>query len=74
DTILLLNEADIYLEAQLPQNLKHNALILVFLYKLEYYKGVIFLITNRVSKFNLAILNRIYLILRYNNLSKYTRS
>ncbi|KAH7310350.1 hypothetical protein BKA65DRAFT_371936, partial [Rhexocercosporidium sp. MPI-PUGE-AT-0058] len=50
-----------------------NAFVLVFLYKLEYYKRVIFFIINRVFKFNLAILSQIYLTLKYNNLSKNIR-
>ncbi|PMD60198.1 uncharacterized protein K444DRAFT_497188, partial [Hyaloscypha bicolor E] len=45
----------------------------IFLYKLEYCQGIIFLIINRVSKFNKAILSRIHLILRYNDLIKYAR-
>ena len=41
---------------------------LIFLRKIKYYKGIIFLTTNRVSNFDEAILSRIYLILKYNEL------
>ncbi|KAH6692795.1 hypothetical protein BKA61DRAFT_499673 [Leptodontidium sp. MPI-SDFR-AT-0119] len=74
NAILLLDEADVYLEARSPQNLERNALVSVFLRKLEYCEGVMFLTTNRVSQFDLAILSRIHLMLRYDNLSKDARS
>jgi len=74
NAILLLDEADVYLEARSPQNLERNALVSVFLRKLEYCEGVMFLTTNRVSEFDPAILSRIHLMLRYDNLSKDARS
>ncbi|PVH68250.1 hypothetical protein DL98DRAFT_441636, partial [Cadophora sp. DSE1049] len=40
----------------------------------EYCKGIMFLTTNRVSQFDPAILSRIHLMLRYDNLSKDARS
>ncbi|KAF2174780.1 hypothetical protein K469DRAFT_613315 [Zopfia rhizophila CBS 207.26] len=42
------------------------SLITVFLRKLEYLDGIMFLMTNRVSEFDEAILSRIHLMLRYN--------
>ena len=62
------------MEARSPQNLDRNALISVFLRKLECYKGIIFLTANHVPEFNPAILSRIHLMLRYDNLSRYTRN
>ena len=41
----------------------------VFLRKLEFCTGILFLTTNRVSEFDEAILSRIHLLLRYNNLT-----
>jgi hypothetical protein len=55
---LLLDKADIYIEQQSTQDLVCNSLVSVFL------------TTNRVSQFDIAILSRVYLILKYNNLSK----
>jgi hypothetical protein len=42
----------------------------VFLRKLEYCEGIIFLTTNRVAEFDLAILSRIHVILKYGDLTK----
>ncbi|KIN08327.1 hypothetical protein OIDMADRAFT_110995, partial [Oidiodendron maius Zn] len=69
-TILLLDKADVYLEYRLNQDLVYNSLVSIVLYKLEYYKGIMFLITNRVLQFDKAVLSWIYLILRYNDLNK----
>ena len=73
NAILLLDEADVYMEARSPQNLDRNALVSVFLRKLEYCEGIMFLTTNRVPQFDPAILSRIHLMLRYDNLSRYAR-
>jgi hypothetical protein len=42
-----------------------NNLIIIFLWKLEYYKGIIILITNYIKDFNNIILSRIYIAIRY---------
>jgi hypothetical protein len=42
----------------------------VFLRKLEYYEGIMFLTINRVAEFDRAILSRIHVILRYGDLIK----
>ena len=62
-----------FLKARSSQNLQRNGLISVFLRKLEYCTGILFLTTNRVSEFNVAILSRLHLLLRYGNLGKDTR-
>jgi hypothetical protein len=49
NAILLLDEADVFLEQRSPDNLTRNGLVSVFLRKLEYYEGIMFLMTNRVS-------------------------
>jgi SpoVK/Ycf46/Vps4 family AAA+-type ATPase len=73
DAILLLDEADVFLEKRSSQNLQRNGLVSVFLRKLEYCTGILFLTTNRVSEFDEAILSRIHLLLRYNNLTSDAR-
>jgi hypothetical protein len=62
------------MEARSPQNLDRNALVSVFLRKLEYCEGIMFFTTNRVPEFDPAILSRIHLMLRYDNLSRYARN
>lgn len=51
----------------------HNQLLTIFLRKLEYYEGILFLITNRVSDFDEAILSRIHLKIKYDELTKEAR-
>jgi SpoVK/Ycf46/Vps4 family AAA+-type ATPase len=68
--ILLLDKADVFLEQRSSIDVARNGLISVFLRKLEYCKGILFLTTNRVSQFDEAILSRIHLMLRYDDLSK----
>ena len=45
-----------------------NALVCVFLRKLEYMEGILFLTTNRVKTIDEAIASRIHLPLRYGEL------
>jgi SpoVK/Ycf46/Vps4 family AAA+-type ATPase len=73
DAILLLDEADVFLEKRSSQNLHRNGLVSVFLRKLEYCTRILFLTTNRVSEFDDAILSRIHLLLKYENLNKDAR-
>ena len=47
--------------------------MVVFLRKLEYFDGIIFLTTNLINDFDSAILNRIYLKLKYKDLNKNRR-
>lgn len=67
--IVLIDEADIFLERRSVHDLQRNALVAVFLRKLEYYEGVLFLTTNRVKVFDEAFQSRIHISLRYNDLS-----
>jgi SpoVK/Ycf46/Vps4 family AAA+-type ATPase len=71
NAILLLDEADVFLE-QRSSDLIRNSLVSVFLRKLEYCEGIMFLTTNRVAQFDKAILGRIHVMLKYGDLSKAT--
>ncbi|KAF3484281.1 uncharacterized protein GIQ15_03605 [Arthroderma uncinatum] len=71
--ILLLDEADVFLERRSHFNDHHNRLVAVFLRALEYSEGILFLTTNRVTEFDDAILNRVHLKLRYDGLSREQR-
>ncbi|PMD21103.1 P-loop containing nucleoside triphosphate hydrolase protein [Hyaloscypha hepaticicola] len=70
NAILLLDEADIFLEKRMSENLTRNSLVSVFLRKLEYCEGIMFLTTNRVAEFDPVILSRIHVMLRYGDLIK----
>jgi len=47
--ILLLDEADVFLEKRNMQDIHRNALVSIFLRQLEYFQGILFLTTNRVQ-------------------------
>ena len=63
--VLLLDEADIYLEQRTARDLDRNCLVAAFLRCLEYYQGVLFLTTNRVGAFDDALLSRVNVVLHY---------
>lgn len=66
--LVLLDEADVYLEKRRTRDLHRNGLVSVFLRALEYYKGVLFLTTNRVEAFDDAFTSRIHVALHYKRL------
>lgn len=47
--ILLLEEADVFLETRQLYDLHRNSLVSVFLRQLEYFQGILFMTTNRVE-------------------------
>ncbi|CAG8709827.1 14914_t:CDS:2, partial [Funneliformis mosseae] len=63
--VLLLDEADIYLEKRNTTDIKRNAMVGVFLSRLEYYRGILFLTTNRVTSFDDAFCSRINMFFHY---------
>lgn len=65
DAVLLLDEADIFLEERDEHNIERNAMVGVFLRLLEYHNGVLFLTTNRVRKIDSAFYSRISVALHY---------
>lgn len=71
--ILLLDEADVFLEARQPHDIHRNALVSVFLRLTEYYQGILFLTTNRVSTFDEAFQSRIHMGIRYEQLTVQAR-
>ena len=74
NALILLDEADVYLEQRSMKDVGRNKLVSVFLRKLEYCDGIMFLTTNRVSNFDEAILSRIHLMLKYHELGAGVRS
>ncbi|KAF2201271.1 P-loop containing nucleoside triphosphate hydrolase protein [Delitschia confertaspora ATCC 74209] len=67
--LLLLDEADVFLEKREVQDVHRNALVSVFLRQMEYFMGILFLTTNRVETFDEAFQSRIHLALKYGQLS-----
>ncbi|GMF74137.1 unnamed protein product [Aspergillus oryzae] len=66
--VLLLDEADVFMEERSTKNISHNALVAVFLRLLEYYQGILILTTNRVKNIDDAFHSRIHMTLKYPNL------
>ncbi|KAJ5537503.1 hypothetical protein N7494_006982 [Penicillium frequentans] len=73
DAILLLDEADAFMERRIASLGGHNRLVTVFLRNLEYYDGILFLTTNRATDFDDAVLSRIHQKVKYDNLTKDAR-
>ena len=65
EAILLLDEADVYLESRISQDLQRNTLVSIFLRALEYYQGILFLTTNRVGSFDDGFVSRIHVVIHY---------
>lgn len=59
DAVLLLDEADVFLERRKDNDVNRNAMVGVFLRLLEYHQGILFLTTNRVESFDDAFNSRI---------------
>lgn len=68
--ILLLDEADVFLEKRNMHDIHRNALVSIFLRQLEYFQGILFLTTNRVETFDDAFQSRIHIALRYDPLDR----
>lgn len=71
--VLLIDEADVFLERRSLHDLHRNAMVSVFLRVLEYYSGILFLTTNRVTTFDDAFKSRIHIPIRYTDLSVESR-
>jgi len=74
DAVILLDEADIFLEKRTESDIQRNAMVGIFLRLLEYHNGVMFLTTNRVKNFDEAFHSRISIALKYDGLDKFTRT
>ena len=59
--ILLLDEADIFLQERDSNSVQRNALVSVFLRELEYFDGILFMTTNRPGDIDDAVHARIHL-------------
>lgn len=71
--VVLLDEAEVFLEQRQLADLERNALVSVFLRALEYYDGILILTSNRVGTFDEAFKSRIQLAIHYEPLKKAQR-
>ncbi|KAK6852737.1 hypothetical protein PG990_010388 [Apiospora arundinis] len=73
NAMLLLDEADVFLGTRTNESLARNELVSIFLTKLEYYQGILFLTTNRISSIDHAFQSRVDLFLPYHDLTNAAR-
>ncbi|KAI1323645.1 P-loop containing nucleoside triphosphate hydrolase protein [Xylariaceae sp. FL0255] len=74
NAVLLIDEADVNLEARSVDNLDRNELVSSFLRLLEYYEGIMILTTNRISSIDPAFESRIDISLPYQDLDRDARA
>ncbi|KAK2601174.1 hypothetical protein N8I77_010642 [Diaporthe amygdali] len=63
--VLLIDEADVFMERRGSADLVRNSLVAGFLRALEFYEGILFLTTNRVGAFDDAFISRVHIKLYY---------
>lgn len=73
DAIILIDEADIFMEKRSTNDLVRNAMVSVFLRLLENYQGIMFLTTNRPEEFDNAFRSRISISIGYDELNEESR-
>ncbi|GKZ57903.1 hypothetical protein AnigIFM63309_004159 [Aspergillus niger] len=66
--ILLLDEADIFLERREHKDIARNGIVSAFLRKMEFFKGLLFLTTNRVGHIDEAFISRVHVIIGFEKL------
>ena len=68
DAVVLLDEADVFLQTRDDNNITRNALVSIFLRQLEYYEGILILTTNRIGNIDPAFESRIHFSFHYPDL------
>ena len=73
NAVLLIDEADVFLEQRQPKDVRRNALVSIFLQQLEYYQGILILTTNRLAQIDSAFESRVHLSILYHELDEAAR-
>ncbi|EKM59476.1 uncharacterized protein PHACADRAFT_249997 [Phanerochaete carnosa HHB-10118-sp] len=68
DAVLLLDEADVFLQARDNTDVSRNALVSIFLRQVEYYRGILIFTTNLVEQIDPAFESRIHFCVKYPDL------
>ncbi|KAI8674623.1 AAA domain-containing protein [Fusarium keratoplasticum] len=63
--IVLIDEAEVYMEQREPGQTGRNALVTAFLRSMEYFPGLLFLTSNGIGLFDEAVMSRIHLAVQY---------
>lgn len=73
NAILLIDEADVFMEQRKADDIERNAMVGVFLRLLEYYEGILFLTTNRAANIDQAFYSRISMSIHFDPLDAEAR-
>lgn len=73
NAVILIDEADVFLEKRTNNDIQRNAMVGIFLRLLERHQGVMFLTTNRANTLDEAFRSRISCVFEYRELDKETR-
>ncbi|KAJ1331785.1 NTP/NDP exchange transporter [Microdochium nivale] len=73
NAMCLFDEADVFLGERTAESIARNELVSIFLTKLEYYQGILFLTTNRIASIDHAFQSRVDLFLPYHDLGPAAR-
>lgn len=73
NSVILIDEADVFLEKRAENDIQRNALVSIFLRLLERHQGVMFLTTNRLNSIDEAFRSRTSVVIEYKPLDKVTR-
>ncbi len=65
EAVILLDEADIFMESRSKNDIKRNGMVSIFLRLLERHQGVMFLTTNRNADLDPAFRSRISIVIDY---------
>ncbi|MBW0488966.1 hypothetical protein O181_028681 [Austropuccinia psidii MF-1] len=65
NAVVLIDEADVYMQERGLHDLERNALVSVFLKLLDYHKGILFLTTNRLETVDPAFASRFSIALKF---------
>ncbi|KZV92766.1 P-loop containing nucleoside triphosphate hydrolase protein [Exidia glandulosa HHB12029] len=68
DAVLLLDEAEVFIQQRTPNDLQRNAIVSIFLRQLEYYQGIMILTTNLPQECDHAFESRIHFSVYYHEL------
>lgn len=69
DAVILIDEADIFMEVRNKSDIERNGMVSIFLRLLERHQGVMFLTTNRNEDLDPAFKSRISIIIGYEQLN-----
>ncbi|KAF4156471.1 hypothetical protein CNMCM6069_006745 [Aspergillus lentulus] len=73
NAVLLVDEADIFFERRQDRDLARNGWVSAFLRRMEYFKGLLFLTTNRVGQIEDAFISRVHIAIGYPSLGEEAR-